>query len=124
MERVLRLKVPLDEAGKWDTVSKAEGRVEHNYIWSPEQWRHIEMVAFKMLLAQMQGITEWAKWEDAITPEALDYWEDDLPEDVFKASDDPEENEHLMGVATAIGVVDAILRQMEDEIGKRGGSLP
>lgn len=126
MERVLRLKVPLDEAGKWDSETKAEGKVQHNYQWSPEQWKHIEMVAYRLILATMSGSADWGRWEDAITPEALDFWDEDKPDDLFNVSDDPDENNdnEINGCSTAIGVVDCILKQMEEEIGKRGGSLP
>ena len=119
----LKLEVDLTEAGKTRSQD-SNGSYEHDYIWSPEQWRHIEMVAYKMLLAQMRALTEWSYWGEAITPEALDYWEEDLPEDLFTSSDDPDLNEHISGCSTAIGVVDAILKQIEEEIGKRGGSLP
>ena len=121
---VLRLTFDLSNAGRWDSEHKDTGKVRHNYQWSQEQWRHIETVAFKLLLVTMNGSAPWAVWNDAITPEALDYWEEDLPEDLFKSSDALDENEHLNGCTTAIGMVDSILQQFEEEIGKRGGSLP
>jgi hypothetical protein len=120
---VLRLKVSLAEAGKWMSTDK-DGSVTNHYQWTPDQWKHIEMVAFKLVIATMQGHTEWSSWEECITPEAMDFWEEDLPDDLFKGADELGFDEHLNGCSTAIGVVDAILAQMEEEIGKRGGSLP
>lgn len=98
----------LSNAGKWDS-----GKVEHNFQWNQAQWRYIEFSAFRMLLATMEGSAPWAKWEDAIPPEALDYWENEVPDGLFT------DDEHLDGVSTAIGVVDAILGQFEEEVAKR-----
>jgi hypothetical protein len=113
----------LSKAGQWDSEHKDTGKVQHNYQWNQAQWRYIERSAFRMLLATMDGTAPWAVWEDASPPEALDYWEDEVPEGLFKASDDenPDEDEHLMGVSTAIGVVDAIISQFEEEAAKRDG---
>ena len=122
--QLLNLQIDLSEAGRWDSEHKDTGIVRHHYQWTPEQWQHIEMVAYRLILATMAGTAEWSRWEDAITPEALDYWDEDKPDGLFKDSDDLDFNEDLNGCSTAIGVVDAILKQMEEEIGKRGGSLP
>jgi hypothetical protein len=113
----LLISFDLSNAGKWDSETK-EVTTTHDYKWNQAQWRYIECAAFRMLLATMENSAPWYKWEDAIPPEALDYWDDEVPEGLFT------DDESLNGVATAIGVVDAILGQFEEEIGKRGGSLP
>lgn len=121
---MLNLQIDLTAAGSWRSESKKDGVQDHYYQWNPEQWKHIEMVAFRLLLVTMGGNAPWIEWSDCIPPEALDFWEEDLPDDLFSGADEPNDNEHINGCATAIGVVDCILKQMEEEIGKRGGSLP
>jgi hypothetical protein len=113
----------LSTATQWDSTDSL-GTVHFNYEWTQEQWRHIEMVAFRLLLAQMNGTTEWNQWSEAITPEALEFFEEDMPAGLFSEDDDVEDSEVLNATTTAIGVVDCILKQFEEEIGKRGGSLP
>ncbi len=103
----------LSNAGKWDSEHKDTGKVEHNYQWNQAQWRYIKRSAFRMLLATMEGSAPWTPWENAIPSEALDYWDDELPEGLFT------DDETLDGVSTAIGVVDAILGQFEEEAAKR-----
>jgi len=112
----------LSKAGQWNSETR-ETTTSHDYKWNQAQWRYIERSAFRMLLATMEGTAPWGAWGEAIPPEALEYWEDEVPDGLFKASDDenPDEDEHLMGVATAIGVVDAIIGQFEEEAAKRDG---
>ena len=108
----------LSKAGQWDSEHKDTGKIHHNYQWTQEQWRYIERAAFRMLLATMNGEGEWQTWEDAIPPMAMDFWEDEVPEGLFP-EDDGEFG--LSGVMTAMGVVDAILSQFEEEAAKRDG---
>jgi hypothetical protein len=118
MAPVLKLEINLDNAGRWNTEHRDIGKVRHHYQWTPEQWQHIEMSAMRMLLATMAGTAPWGVWEEAIVPEAVDFFEEG-GDDLFQEGD-----EYTNAVATAIGVVDAILSQLEEEVGKRGGSLP
>jgi len=117
---VLKLRFDLSNAGKWDSTHKDTGKTEHNYQWTEEQWRYIMRSAYRLLLATMEGSAPWGTWEECIPPEALDYWEDEVPPGLFKASEDEnaDEDEHLMGVSTAIGVVDCMLSQFEEEAAK------
>jgi len=111
---VLRLKIDLSTAGQWDSEHKDTGRVHHNYQWTANQWSHIKKVAMRLFLATWEGTAPWEHlWELAIPPEALDYWDAGLPAGLF--SDDPDSEETMNAVATAIGVVDALL----DRIGER-----
>lgn len=111
---ILLLNVDLSKAGQWDSETK-EATTHHNYQWNAEQWRFIERSAFRMLIATMDGSAPWTTWNDCIPPEALDYWDDEVPQGLFT------DDEHLDGVSTAIGVVDAILIQFEEEAAKRDG---
>lgn len=113
----LLIGIDLSKAGQWDSESLEHGKIHHDWNgkWNQAQWRFIERSAFRMLIATMEGSAPWSTWGDAVPPEALDYWEDEVPDDLF------EEDDWIAGVSTAIGVVDAIIAQFEEEAAKRDG---
>ena len=108
---MLRLNIDLNAAGQWDSEHKDTGKVHHNYQWTANQWRYIKKVAMRLFLATWEGTAPWEhSWDQCIPPEALDYFDVGLPEGLF--SDDPDSEEQINAVATAIGVVDALLEKI------------
>lgn len=110
---VMRLTFDLTEAGRWDSSSKTT-TTHHNYQWNREQWRQIERAAFLMIRESMDGDAPWDTWNECIPPEAIEYF-NGVSQDLFT------EDELLDATSTAIGVVDAILGQFEEEAAKRDG---